>query len=268
LSLKIIRKPLIENGPLLPLGFKVAQGYDRTLEIREWRMKEERELGAALENIEATMMAKYVSTVLSVLCTRIGPHDFTKMKPIERQVIVNQMWMSDVFFAYLWLRVQTLGKLLKLNVTCTHCGHKFPFQADLETVQIRSVETLEDALWKYAMVKPVAIRNNEVKELVMGPTRWATLEQLGERVGRNFGTMKAGMITGSLFKLDDVENPVLADHELDEMRKKDIENLASLLDENGLGPDMSVEDTCPKCSRPFRTTLDWGAEGFFTSSSR
>ena len=231
-------------------------------------MKEEKELGQALEKVEVTRMGQYISTVIGTLCTQIGPFRLETMKPAERAVIIAQMWMPDVFFTYLWLRVQTMGNILALKLTCPHCGHRFDYSADLSSVQIASVELLDHALWLYTPQKPFELRGTQAKLITMGPARWASIDALGDKVGKNFGVMKAGLILGSIHSVDGSVSQAFADHELDGMYKIDIETLTNLIDRNSLGPDMSVEDVCARCSKHYRSTLDWGNEAFFGISSR
>ena len=262
----LVRKvPLSENGSVLPIGIRDSTGQiDRTLASREWRMKEERELGAAVKRIKETELGKYISTVLSVLCTKVGPYDFESLKTPERAVHISSMWMADVFFAYLCLRVQSIGDKLELTVTCDKCGASFPFVADLNTVSIRSVEKYEDALWDYEVVKPFTMRGKEVKKIKMGPARWSTMEQVGADSISNFGMMKATMLSSSIHSVEGIEgNFIFVPDDLNDMRKIDIERLTELLDVNSLGPDMSIEDQCSNCLQDFRSSITWGTGGFF-----
>lgn len=268
-SRKIQKQTLSERGPVLPIGIVDSSGnLHRGIECREWRLKEERELGSALERVESARMGQYISTVIGTLCTQLGPFKLDTMKPTERSVIISQMWMPDVFFVYLWLRVQTMGKILTLKMTCPNCGHRFDYSADLESVTITSVEKAEDARWKYQVQRPFELRGKKVKEMTFGPARWASIDALGDKVGRNFGIMKAGLILGSISEINGASGVAYGDNELDEMYKIDIETLTNLIDSMSLGPDMSVEDVCLKCSKPYRSSLDWGNDAFFAVSSR
>jgi hypothetical protein len=266
---KIIKQPLSERGSTLPIGILDSSGnVHRGIECREWRLKEEKELGQALEKVEVTRMGQYISTVIGTLCTQLGPFKLDTMKPAERSVIISNLWMPDVFFAYLWLRVQTMGNILNLKLGCPHCGTRFDYSADLNSVNINSVEKFEDALWGYHPIKSLELRGKKVSEMTMGPARWAAIDALGDKVGKNFGIMKAGLILGSIYSVDGVGGQAYADHELDGMYKIDVETLTNQIDRSSLGPDMSVEDVCGKCGKNYRSTLDWGNESFFGISSR
>ena len=266
---QVKKQTLDERGPILPIGIQDVSGriWNEVLS-KEWRLKEERELGAALERVESARMGQYISTVIGTLCTQIGPYKLSEMKPSEKSIIISQMWMPDVFFIYLWLRVQTMGKILTLKLTCPHCGNRFEYAADLSSVSITSVANVEEAHWKYQLERPFELRGKKVSEMTLGPARWAAIDALGDKVGKNFGVMKAGLILGSIFEVNGETGIAYGDHELDEMYKIDLERLTSQIDRMSLGPDMSVEDVCEKCMKNYRSTLDWGNDAFFGISSR
>lgn len=263
-------KTLVENGASLPIGIPDRSGaINRSIEVRPWRMKEERELGAIIERLKGSRVSQYVPSVLSVMCTRLGPHDLSAMKEVERQIIISQMWMADVFFAYMWLRVQTMGETVGMDLHCPACMAEIPFVADLNTMAVRSVEKAEDAQWWYDVRKPFQARNKEAKRLLIGPPRWATLENMSDQTGKNPGELKAAMINGSVIQIEGIEGQlVLAHNEMDEMHKVDFEQLATMIDVNAVGADLSVEASCKKCKQDFRASIDWTGEGFFGAPSR
>jgi hypothetical protein len=263
---KIKSQNLSENGPVLPVGF--TNSLDRGILAKRWRLKEEKELSAIFEDSGAKM-DKYVSSVIATMFTKLGPHDLTTMDAAKKMLIIGQMSMPDVFFAYLYLRIQAMGNELTFNLLCPKCREIFPFTVDLNTVVIRSIEKLEDAEWIYKLRDPFPIRGKVVKELKLGPPNWSTLRAISDE-GFNPGSIKAGMIIGSIasvgFETGHSAIP-LAKHELDEMAKKDFESLASEIDRNSLGPDMSVDACCSKCKNEFKTSIQWTAESFFGVSS-
>lgn len=260
---------LKELGAHLPLGILDSGSYVRDIALRPWRMAEERELGRIRDANKDANIATFVSLVLSVMCTRLGPHDFGNMKPEQRRVIIGQMFMGDVLYVYVWLRVQTMGNMLDLNLTCASCGHKFPFKADLETVEVETAETEDAASWTYKLRDPFKIRDRMADAIRMGPTRWNALEMMDGRGGMNTGAAKAGIIQGCFRGLADDDKPmVIGDSELDDMSKWDLEHLTTEIDDYSIGPNMAVEGKCPRCNRDFRTSMDWGYDSFFGVSSR
>ncbi len=268
---------LKEQGPRLPLGIVDAQtgNFTRDIAIRRWRMAEERALGELRDRKRDSNVSQFVGAVLSVMCTRLGPHNFETMKEAERELAISQMYIGDVFYTYLWLRVQTLGPQLGLNLTCPACRHKHPMTVDLETTEISCAGTPESATWTYDLMEPFNTRQRPIETLTLGPARWNALETMGGNSGLNTGAAKASIIAGSIVNVANwttkegvPETIMLADTELDEMGKRDVERLTREIDERALGPDMSIEGACPRCRYQYRMAMDWGYDSFFGDSSR
>jgi len=270
------RVVLKEQGPRLPLGLVTTDGsYAKDIAVRRWRMAEERELGDLRDKNRDANVAQFVGMVLATMCTQVGQHKFEGMKPEERRIHISQMFMGDVFYAYVWLRMQALGNELHLNLRCPNCGFKFPFTADLETVEVDVCEKLGDSLWEYKLREPFSIRGKEVTDLLMGPARWTSLENMQGVGGLNTGAAKASVILGSIHgianwkdKEGKPQQVALAESELDEMGKRDIEAITNRVDEHAIGPNMSVEGNCQRCRYQYKLAIDWGYDNFFGDSSR
>lgn len=273
---KIKKVLLKELGPVMPLGIKNPDGaYSKTFTIKPWRMKEERELGQLRDQNRGSTVASFVSSVLTTMCTNIGFNTIEKMKSAEKMVMISQMFIGDVYYLYTWLRISSLGGKLNMNITCPNCSNRFKFIADLETIEVNTCDSLDDACWDYKLKKPFQIRNKDVNELRMGPPRWSTLENMEGIGALNTGEAKANLILGSIVGIKNWKTPtgemtpvVLTMAELDEMCKEDIEALTGEMDEHSIGPDMSVEGNCPKCRSNYVDQIDWSYDNFFGASSR
>lgn len=263
---------LSELGPRLPLGVVGPDGApSKDLAVRPWRMKEERELGALRDSNKNANLAEYVSMVLGTMCQRLGSHDFesSQLKPEQKQLAIGQMFVGDVFYAYVWLRVQSLGPHLILNLSCPRCNHKIDgFAANLETVEVETAETLADAQWEYDLKNPIAIRSERVAKFLLGPPRWNAMEMVR---GGGLGVAKPAMLKASIHGIggkDDHKPAMLTDTDLDELSKRDIEAMINQINRFNVGPNMSVEGDCPQCKYNFRMAIDWGYDSFFGDSSR
>ncbi len=257
---------LAEHGPSLPIGILDQSGqYRREVALRPWKFKQEKALGALLG--DEFNLVQYVEAAVGEMCTRLGPHSFEAMKPEERTVVLSQMWMADVFFVYLLIRVRSLGNLISLKLACPHCGARFDHTADLDTVEIQSVERVEDAQWEYDVRRPFEIRGKTAEKLLIGPPRWSSLAQIPGDI-RNFGDLKEGIALGSIREIEGHGQMVLVAGELDEMEKEDIELLPREIDKRSVGPDMSVEGVCKSCRKDYTVAIEWGNRDFFAPSSR
>lgn len=268
--LKVERVTLKKRGHLLPLGLPDAGGgLALDFEFKRWRGAQEREVG----RLKAASKEKgdFVAQLLSFMCTKVGPHNFETMTPEAKQIIIGQMHMGDVMYMYVCLRVQALGPSVKMDLTCPRCNKEFKFDADLNSLEVRTAKTLEDVKWSYTLLDPFPLRGKEAVQFNMAPVRWAAMEasmlKMLETGDVNHGLAKLDVIRSSIRSVEGHGQMMLTDHELDELSKLDIETVVDLVDDREVGPDMSLEEKCPRCKRGFRTSLDWGYESFFTTSS-
>lgn len=256
-----------QQGPSLPLGITGV----RDIALRPWRMKEEKELGELREKNRDQNMASYVSMVIGSMYTKMGPHVFETMKPEEKRVHISQMFMADVFYAYVWLRISALGSDMELKIACPFCGKKSQLTADLGTIEVKSVPELAKAAWEYSLKTPFTIRGKQVKSLLLAPPRWDSIESIPAGQTLNAGTAKAAVIRSSIIGLNGAEEAApLADHELDEMSKLDIEKLTAGMEAHAVGPMMSLDTECQnvRCKSAVKMPIDWNYDSFFSSSSR
>lgn len=267
-SKKIKTTTLKELGPNLPLGIVGADGgLTKAIDVRPWRMKEEKELGKLRDENPNENTARWVTTVLAHMCTQLGNLDLSSMKMSERKIHIGQMTMGDVFYAYMWLRYKSLGPLLEMEIS--HCRNEMTIKADLESLAIDTADKYNDTFWEYKLQDPFEIRNKKAKKLLMAPPRWNAFENQNSTGALDVGAAKSGVITGSILKVVGIEESiVLNEDELDEMSKTDLETLTTLIDENHVGPDLSIEGSCPICRRSFKTSIDWMYDNFFGVSSR
>lgn len=251
----------------LPLGIKNADGtLDSSIEIKDWDMQQEIELGEKLSKImQSGSVVDYVTAILSQLCSRIGPHDFEKLSTVEKAVIIGQMYLPDVFYAFMKLRIETMGNTLEMEIKCPSCKRTKSFLADLNTLDVRCVDTFEEACFEYEMKTPINIRDNEVSKLVLGPSHWSVMKNISGNENPN--AMKCEMILGSIKKINENENVVLVLNELYPMKKPDIEGVVSIIDDESIGPDLSIQDTC-SCGNKINQSIDWTDKNFFGVSSR
>lgn len=268
------KKPTIADlGPRLPLGVEDGNGkIYKDIAVRRWRMKEERELGELRDSNKDATVFQYVSMVLATMLTKCGQYDFDDeaLKFEQKRLIIGQMIMGDVFYAYVWLRIKSLGPDLGLKVRCSKCTKPIEgFNADLNSVDVVTAESMEDACWEYNLRDPFQARGQQIQQLVIGPPRWNSLEML-EGIG-GIGKAKPAVIRASVFGLGSKETAdqiVATDAELDEMSKMDIELLTNEINDRTVGPNMVVEGKCPYCQFTFNLPIDWGYDSFFAVSSQ
>lgn len=256
-----------ERGPILPLGIQDRSGaLIRDISIKPWRMKEEKELGELRDKNKDSNLAAYVSMILSTMCTKLGPYNFEEMKLEEKNAVISQMFMGDVFYVYVWLRINCLGSKFPVEFKPNWSNKDIKIKADLNSIEVNSVENFEEACWNYKLKNPIEIRGKLIKSFKMGPLRWASLEFQDNFGANNQGLAKLLAIKASIIKCTELESEVmLIDKELDELTKYDIENLTSLIDKKSIGLVMAIEGN--HNGRDYQIPIDWSYDNFFTISS-
>jgi hypothetical protein len=258
-------------GPKLPLGILGPdKTYQRDIAVRPWRLKEEKILGRRREQNPKMNMGKYVSIVLATMCTKLAGQKWDELlldDTIEREMNISTMWMPDVFYAYIWLRLQSMKKTLDMKLQSPYSGQEFDFVGDLKTVEVKVPVSLDACMWEYELIDPIKVREKQVTKLVLGPQRWNHIEQMGDV---SIGAAKETVILASIHSLPEVQDtPIaLAEDELDEMSKEDLETLSDRIDIHGFGPVMSLDAICPRTKRSFVVPIDWRFDNFFGISSR
>lgn len=267
-----VKKPKVvllkDLGPQLPLGVLCEDGsYDKTIEVKRWTAREELELGELREENKDSSMPKYITMVLASMCTRIGPWDFEKMKPVEKHLKISQMFAGDVLYLYCWLRYKSLGGELVMKLTCPNCDKDFDYNFDIENIEVKCGNMLEEFQWEYKLRDPFKIRDKKNSGFLMGPHRWNALETLGSVSSPNTGEVKLKVIHSNIqHLLDSPEVKIISEKELLDLTKIDLETLITRIDNDRLGPDMSFETKC-KCRRKFTRSIKWEFDDFFGVSS-
>jgi hypothetical protein len=268
---KHTKTDIAKYGPTLPMGVAGPTGVPaREIVVRPWRLKEEKELGKLRAQNQDATLTQYVTMVLATMCSKLGAVDFDTVKDFAaRRLVISQMFVPDVFYAYIWLRIHAIGHELDLKLKCPYCRHEDKITADLRTTEVWVPKDPKAAEWECTLKHPLQLRGKTVTGFRMGPQRWSALETADIASG-DTGAMKALTILGSVrgFLGDPMDIP-LAPHELDELTKQDVERLVAALDDNMVGPVMSVEAKCVKerCGKTWNAPIDWGYDRFFSTSS-
>jgi hypothetical protein len=263
-------RTLRELGAQLPIGIRGQDGaLHKAVTCRDWRGREEREVAKLKKT--ARQKGDFISQLLGYMFTQVGPHDFTVMRPAERQNVLTHMYRADAMYLYLWLRHQCVGADLMLNLTCPHCGFQVPWKGDLDSLEVRTVEAVEPLRWEYVCQTVFDIRGTKVERLTLQPNRWAVFEATARKAvaGGDVGLVSVDLIRDAIYQINGEDlSIVLIDKDLDDMTKRDLESLSHEIDRREVGPDLSVKEACPRCTLQFTTSMDWGYASFFAASSQ
>lgn len=262
---------LAQLGPTLPIGFHVSSGSPvREFSMRPWRTREER----AMAKFKKPGMnpAQHLSMVLSCMLTRFYTAEWADIPEREkdintRRVQIGQAFAGDALYAYCYLRREALGNTIPFNVKCPSCDNKWTFTADLDTLEVTVVDDLDSLSWEYNLVTPVTIRGKMVTKFRMTAPRWGAMEQsvvTGQEATAKIAVVKSAIVGFN----DDTTALAVTDNDIDDITKRDLEQLVLGIDNHHIGPNMSLEGECGKCNRVFRMPLDWRYDNFFSASSQ
>jgi hypothetical protein len=260
-----------ERGPLLPIGVAdPGGGLHREIEIRGWTGKTMRELGKLREDSSQMKMTDHVGLVMSVLATRIGSYDFANLSRREQKLAISTMYMGDVFYVYCYARLKSLGSALVIDLTCPACRNKFVFEGDLNSLPVKTAETIESTSWEYDLLDPITLRGDLVTKLVMGPAQWLHVEGANVEGNLDMEGAKLSLIAGSVKGVPGRTQFPFSEAEIDELSGRDIEQMLALIDEHFIGPELKLEVECPnkRCKSKIVQPLNWTYPDFFGASSR
>lgn len=257
-----------ERGPTLPIGIVDPSGSSlhKDIKLRPWRMKEERELGELRDKHKDSTIASYISMVLGTMCTKLGCHDFSNISLDQKRLIIGQMYMADVFYAYVWLRINSLGADFPVTFNPPWSNQEIKIAADLNSVETACAKEIKDIHWNYKLVNPITMRGKEITEFKMTQQRWYSLESINTTNSTNQTITKQSFLLASIMGCKELDEDIApTSQELDELTKLDLERLSFLIDDKALGPKMVIEGS--HNGREFTTPIDWGYDNFFAVSS-
>lgn len=255
-----------DYGHRLPVGILQGASLHRDFGFKPFRMKEERELETERKANKRISVGEFVGTVMSHMLTKLGPYpDFQAIPKDERRLIISQMYLGDVMYIWLCLRIDALGEHIKFPLKCPSCTFEHKLNADLS---LTDVKVYEDAA---SLTKPLKLRHgidlpdkSTTLDVVLQPPRW--LGMSGARPGATNSDIKMAILSASILKVGDGRFPATTDA-IENMSKWDIELMAKTVETDAPGPDLTVEASCPQCQHEWEIPLDWNWDFFFTAAS-
>jgi len=266
-----MEETLNSRGPVLPIGIADESGvFARDLAFKRWTGATMRELGKKRNAGRELTMSEHIGLILAILATKLGPYDFCELPRDKQKLILSNMYLGDVFYAYAYARLEALGPDIDIDMVCPVCLEQFRFTGDLGEVSVKPIEKIEDSFWTYELEDPIIIRGKEVKEFSMCQAKWHSVETV-RSVGKfDAEAGKLAMIRGVIRGVKGREEFPLTEAEIDELSGRDIENIIGLTEEHYFGPDMKISTRCVKdgCGALIENPINWSYGNFFCQSSR
>ena len=215
--------------------------------------------------------AKVVTEVLAHTLTEWGgDSDFETKNHKHKLIALQNAFYVDILYAWCCLRIQIMGEILGLDWTCSECDHEFPWETDLNGLEVTTTNEMPEPT--------IVILNHKihfgeitVSKLKILPPRWAGACKIRSAQRRGgIGDIKAHLLRTAILCMvteDDKELP-LAPRVFELLRKRDRERAIKTLDSDKFPQcDMSFEVECPECGFVQETSVVWTWDFFFGSAS-
>jgi predicted RNA-binding Zn-ribbon protein involved in translation (DUF1610 family) len=261
---------LKEWGKKLPIGVVEGNGLNKEFDLRVLDWTVEREISRTWDERggrgRGTRMTDYLGAILAHTVVSIGGVDFLKQPVQKRMLILNEMFLGDVFYMYAWLRIQSLGAQFEAkNLQCPSCRKSFDQFMDLETLEIvtkNEVSKLE---------RTITLRDGFE---LMGETRTQVTLRPALFKGLGVNSPNQAEVFGHLLRASVTAIPgceyqtTITENEVSRLSKWDMALLEDAIDSLTGGPRWDLECTCSKCGEDFVYLVDWTYQNFFKHSSR
>jgi ribosomal protein S27E len=254
-------------GQKLPINIP---GVERTFSFKPWRMTEELKIGKLKGKKKG--IGVFVRDLFTEMLDSFGGKKWDQYDDAAKRQILNSMPTGNVFYMYLQLRYEAVGKELNFGtVRCPHCQHDHQnFRADIGTTTIRVKEDEESREFHYKLSKPFTVGEVNVTEVIIGYTPWDCMERFDERDALNEGAVKQKFLSASIVGgVTEEAGRVKLDHGIlvNNLSKRDLELLTKAVDDHNAGPIMGLELTCENCGQTNARPLNWTYDYFFSNSS-
>lgn len=268
LSQRIKATTLRELGDRLPLGIPTVDGlFSKEIVSVPWKTKHERAIGNLKK--DGQNIAQHASIIISQLYRKIGETEWDEDTLHAKKLLtIGQLYMPDVLYMFVLLRSKVISDTLKMNLKCPGCRYAFTFAADLGSVEVATLDHVQDMDWTYSLLDPIKIRNKTVTQFRMNPPKWFQLESVVASGGTE---EKAKILFTKACVVGLNSEPELAqlmDSEVDEISKRDLERMQEEINADYLGPKMVLDGNCPACDATFAAPINWRSDSFFSNSSR
>lgn len=278
-----IKNTIATNG-----GLWMAES--KTVRFRPWDGEAEEQLAQVLHDarskLEGGRVGKRASLILAHMCAEINGKVFWEQStqdgswraamPLpEREMVISQMWHTDVLTAFIMLKIDTaMDPNVRFPIHSPYDldGERtVDWEGDLSQLPFVGSQLISDQLWELELRKPFMMRGKLISKMTMGPMRWAVTEQL-ELLNPGAANLKT--IAASIWEIPEIAPN--AEHkrlsytvaDLKRMHKTDISSAVNGLDEHHNGLDSSIEVFDPIARKSFQSSVPWIRADFFDIASK
>ena len=269
---KFLSSTLKMYGHSLLIGVDNAGQLAKSFSFRRFTFKEELEIAKLRKRKDGPGLhdAKIATEVLAYMLTEWAGEDVSQKAHKHKLMALRSAFMEDVLYAWICLRVETMGEDLAIKTQCPACRHTHTWVTDLTELEVSATSEAVEPV-KMALKSPIPWGDQEITHVVMMPPRWSSIYnvvQAGQVEGLD--PIKRAVVQGAIYSAvtgDGTERP--CDPRIrEQMTKLDVERIAKAFDSAKFPRnDASFEIVCPECGQAEETSLDWTWGFFFGSAS-
>lgn len=259
-----------ELGANCPIS--MPNGAKPDFSFKPWRMREEKEIGQLKSRKKTTGV--FVREVFDYMLTSFDGRDWGSYSASERKLLLNQQPIGNMFYMYFYLRYDALGEELAMQaMTCPECSAKVEgYTADLTSLEVK-IEAENGGKRepnKIELRKPILIGDSQVDTILTSYTPWDCMEKV-KATSANDGAIKEAFISSSIVGFESKEmgrlDNLAKNLVLNQLPKREIENIYTSLDDQNGGPIMKMAVACNSCGHEWESALNWSYDYFFGNSS-
>lgn len=244
------------QGPVtLPNGFLHEDTWITRVELREMTGVEEdlitdKQLGRDGRNLRQ---------VLQNCITSWGSEDGEWFDRSKSAAFMDKLWLADQSFLLIRLRQLSLDDDMTYVDRCPReqCQHEQQFSLDLRQQPMDAPRT-ERPRAKYEVTTP----NGKV--VTFRPMLMSDQSELLTAMRESPDKMITTQLKQAVLSLDGAE---VSYKNLRQLSLRDRQAIRRAIEDLDVGVDNTVENTCPKCSRVYKTVLPVGSPSFFGLSA-
>lgn len=260
------RVTLGELASQLPVGKWVAGAADRSLAVASSMNGAQRRKLAKIQSDEKKLsFDKLLRDVLGMSCHNILGHDLTQMHSGQIAATIGPMAMSDVVYAYVYLRRLVYGPTVGLNLTCSQCTSSYHSYLNLDKLEVDVVDDPSQLTWEYVLQKPIKWRGKLLEKVVMQNTPFASMARQDRRFAQHPDYIISYTLASSICGVNDRPVAVMSIsvEDLDDWDVNDIDGASHMIGKHAAGPELSAMTTCTECGAEQLSMIDSNPLTFF-----
>lgn len=256
---------------ILPVGIREDGKIYRNFELFPFTTKHERLMQEEISKKKGINQSGVAMKLLLLLIEKIGRYVFPDETLSTKNQVLRLLNSSDFLTVWANLRIENMGNIWAVKITCPRCGEEFVYEMDLLEADFQYWDDEDPLIKEVTLKKGFDFRDTKIKGVGLSLPDWGSLVDL-KNANDSYNT-KHNIIRSSIQYLisdegiKDVKGIAIPQDIFDLIPKGDLELISKSMGESYAGIDWRVSLRCPSCMLCFNRPIDWTYDNFFTYSS-